>query len=66
MKFAQPVWNDLKYQLQDGSILDTSWTNIYLPNGQILGIGKDITAHKQSEQVLNAQIEREKLMRTIA
>ncbi|WP_041639698.1 hypothetical protein [Trichormus azollae] len=66
MKFAQPVWNDLKYQLQDGSILDIYWTNIYLPNGQILGIGKDITAHKQSEQLLNAQIEREKLMRTIA
>lgn len=66
MKFAQPVWNDLKCHLQDGSILDTSWTNVYLPNGQILGIGKDITARKQSEQALNAQIEREKLMRTIA
>jgi hypothetical protein len=66
MKFAQPLWNDLKCQLQDGFILDTSWTKIYLPNAQILGIGKDITADKQSEQVLNTQIEREKLMRNIA
>ncbi|WP_016950988.1 GAF domain-containing protein [Anabaena sp. PCC 7108] len=66
MQSAQPVWQDFNNQLRDGRIMDTSWTNVRLPKGETLGIGKDITARKQTEQALKAQIEREKLMRTIA
>ncbi|MEA5617653.1 PAS domain S-box protein [Cronbergia sp. UHCC 0137] len=63
---AQPIWKDLKTQLRDGRILDTSWTNIQLPNGQIVGIGQDITQRKQVERVFKIQAEREQLMRTVA
>jgi PAS domain S-box-containing protein len=66
MQSAQPVWNDFRSHLRDGRILDTSWTNVRLPKGEILGIGQDITARKQTEQTLKSQLEREQLMRTIA
>ncbi|MBK1990210.1 GAF domain-containing protein [Sphaerospermopsis aphanizomenoides BCCUSP55] len=66
MKFAQPVWSDFKCRLRDGFTLDTSWTNISLPNGQTLSIGQDITARKQTEQAFQAQAEREQLMRTVS
>ncbi|MBD2384518.1 PAS domain S-box protein [Cylindrospermum sp. FACHB-282] len=63
---AQRVWGDFRTQAQNGSVIDTSWTNVRLANGQTIGIGKDITARKQTEQALKAQVEREQLMRTIA
>ncbi|MTJ47184.1 GAF domain-containing protein [Dolichospermum sp. UHCC 0259] len=63
---AQPVWQDFKTHLQDGSIMDTSWTNVKLPNRNIIGIGKDIRERKQNESILKAQAEREKLMRKVS
>ncbi len=63
---AQPVWHDFRTRVQDGSIIDTSWTNVKLPNGDIIGIGKDITERKQNERILKAQAEREKLIRKIS
>ncbi|AFY50757.1 PAS domain S-box [Nostoc sp. PCC 7524] len=66
MQSADRSWRDLRTQLQDGRILDTAWTNIRLPNGQVIGIGQDITERKQTERALQAQAEREQLMRTVA
>jgi PAS domain S-box-containing protein len=63
---VQRVWGDFKTQVRDGRLIDTSWTNVILGNGQIIGIGQDITARKQTEQILKAQAEREKLMRSVA
>lgn len=63
---AQRKWGDFKIQVRDGNLLDTSWTNIKLPNGQIIGIGQDITERKQTELAIIAQAEREQLMRTVA
>ncbi|QLE55864.1 GAF domain-containing protein [Nostoc sp. TCL26-01] len=62
---AERVWGDFKTHLRDGRVLDTSWTNISLPNEQIIGIGQDITTRKQTERALKAQIEQEQLMRSI-
>jgi PAS domain S-box-containing protein len=62
----QAVWADFKTYSRDGKIVDTSWTNIQLPNGQTVGIGKDITERKQYELALQAQLEREKLMGAVA
>ena len=56
----------LRTHTPDGSIIDTSWTNVKLPNGHIVGIGKDITERKQNERILKAQAEREKLMRKVS
>ncbi|MEH1777958.1 MAG: PAS domain S-box protein [Nostoc sp.] len=63
---AQRNWGDFKTQVRDGRLLDTSWTNVYLLNGQIISIGQDITERKQTELALKAQAEREQLMRTVA
>ncbi len=66
MQTAQRNWGDFRTQVRDGGLLDTSWTNVYLSNGQIIGIGQDITERKQTELALKAQAEREQLMRTVA
>lgn len=63
---AQRNWSDFKTQMQNGHFLDTSWTNVKLSNGQIIGIGQDITERKRTELALKAQAEREQLMRTVA
>ncbi|MBX9257266.1 PAS domain S-box protein [Desmonostoc muscorum CCALA 125] len=63
---AQRNWGDFRVQLRDGHLLDTSWTNVKLANGQIIGIGQDITERKQTELAIIAQAEREQLMRTVA
>ncbi|RCJ22674.1 ATPase [Nostoc sp. ATCC 43529] len=63
---AQRKWGDFRSQAQDGHLLDTSWTNVNLPNGQIIGIGQDITERKRTELAIIAQAEREQLMRTVA
>ncbi|MEH2060288.1 MAG: PAS domain S-box protein [Nostoc sp.] len=66
MQSAQRNWGDFKTQVCAGRLLDTSWTNVYLSNGQIIGIGQDITERKRTELALKAQAEREQLMRTVA
>lgn len=66
LQLGDNSWLDWKTLLPDGRFIDTSWTNLQLPNGQILRIGQDITARKQTERVLKAQAEREQLMRTIS
>ncbi|MDP5017182.1 MAG: PAS domain S-box protein, partial [Dolichospermum sp.] len=66
MQSAQPVWHDFRTHIQDGSIIDTSWTNVKLPNHHTVGIGKDITERKQNERILKVQAEREKLMRKVS
>ncbi|MFN6463694.1 MAG: PAS domain S-box protein [Nostoc sp. DedVER02] len=66
MQNAQRNWGDFKIQVRDGDLLDTSWTNVKLSNGQIIGIGQDITERKRTELALKAQAEREQLMRTVA
>ncbi|MBW4674081.1 MAG: PAS domain S-box protein [Desmonostoc geniculatum HA4340-LM1] len=63
---AQRNWGDFRTQVRDGHLLDTSWTNVKLPNGQIIGIGQDITERKRTEVALKSQAEREQLMRTVA
>jgi PAS domain S-box-containing protein len=63
---GEPIWCDFRTQVQNGSIIDTSWTNVKLPNGNTIGIGKDVTERKQNERMLKAQAEREKLIRKVS
>ncbi|HLP91005.1 MAG TPA: PAS domain S-box protein [Nostocaceae cyanobacterium] len=62
----QAIWADFQTHTKDGRIIDTSWTNLKLFDGQIVGIGKDITERKQTESRLKSQVESEHLMRTVA
>ncbi|MBE9053275.1 PAS domain S-box protein [Nostocales cyanobacterium LEGE 11386] len=63
---AKRTWGDFKTQARDGRVIDTCWTNVSFRDGQIIGIGQDITERKQAELALKAQAEREQLMRTVA
>jgi hypothetical protein len=63
---AAGVWGDFRTHTRDGRVVDTAWTNTKLPNGQIIGIGEEITPRKQTERVLKGQLEREQLMRAVA
>ncbi|MGG6297360.1 PAS domain S-box protein [Leptolyngbya sp. AN02str] len=45
-------WMDFKTVTRDRRVLDTSWANIRLADGSVIGIGQDITARKQVEEQL--------------
>ena len=45
-------WSDFKTRIRDGHVLDTSWINVPLSDGSIIGIGIDITDRKLSEETL--------------
>lgn len=66
MQSAERHWGDFKIRLRDGRILDTAWANVLLSDGHGIGIGQDITERKQTELALQAQAEREQVVRTIA
>lgn len=62
---AGRTWADFRTKVRDGRVIDTSWTNVKLPDGQIIGIGQEITERKQTERALKTQLEREQLIRTV-
>jgi len=43
---------DFKTRIKDGTVIDTSWARVKLSDGTTIGIGKDVTARKRSEQAL--------------
>jgi PAS domain S-box-containing protein len=50
MLAEEEKWLDLNIKVRDGSYLDTSWIKIQLMNGEIIGIGQDITNRKLAAQ----------------
>ncbi|ABA22614.1 signal transduction histidine kinase [Trichormus variabilis ATCC 29413] len=66
MQSGECIWGDFRTQTRYGQVLDTSWINIKLADGRIIGIGQEITERKQTERALKGQIEREQLMRAVA
>ena len=52
MMKADGTWQDFQLRTRAGQILFTSWASVRLPDGSIVGIGKDITARKQAEEEL--------------
>ena len=49
---SQDQWVEFKTKIRDGQILDITWALVKLSDGMMLGIGKDITARKRTEQAL--------------
>jgi PAS domain S-box-containing protein len=45
-------WKDFNTHTKNGTIIDTVWMNIKLPNGISMGIGQDITVRKRAEEKL--------------
>lgn len=59
---ADRTWRDFRTLTKDGRVIDTSWANVRLSDGQTIGIGKDITASKQLENTLRESEERYRLL----
>lgn len=50
MQSTVPGWKDLKATAKDGSIVDSSWSNIRLSDNTMVGIGVDIRERKKAEE----------------
>jgi PAS domain S-box-containing protein len=58
MASLQEGWRDLVMTTKDGHWIESSWSNIRLPDDTRVGIGIDISARKQAEQALRENEER--------
>lgn len=45
-------WRDMRSTAKDGSLVDTAWANIRLPDGTTIGIGLDIRQRKADEMAV--------------
>jgi len=65
IQFAEQAWGDFKTRVRDGRVIDTTWANVRLSDGSIIGIGQDITERKQAEEELQRQIRYQQLLAEI-
>lgn len=49
---ADGSWQDFKTRFRGGQLIDTTWANIRLSDGSLIGIGQDITERKRTEELL--------------
>jgi PAS domain S-box-containing protein len=64
---ATQKWGDFKIKVRDGRILDTTWANVRLSDGRLIGIGQDISDRKRTEaelKQLNETLEAQVAQRT--
>jgi PAS domain S-box-containing protein len=45
-------WKDCNTKTKYGTTIDTSWTNVRISDGALMGIGQDITERKKAEEKL--------------
>ncbi len=50
MKRGEPGWKDFAVTSKHGRKLETSWANVTLSDGSLIGIGIDITDRKRAEE----------------
>lgn len=62
MQTANGLWQDFKTRTASGAIIDTSWSNIRLSDGSIIGIGQNISNRKQIEERLRQRGKRDRLL----
>ncbi len=61
MENLEKGFRDLRMVAKDGSIIESSWANIRLPDGRRAGVGLDLTDRRKAEEKLEAA--KVKLMR---
>lgn len=52
MMRAKPGWKDIDLTTRSGKVLRTSWANVRLSDGSLIGIGIDISSRKKMEESL--------------
>lgn len=45
-------WQDFKITTRDGNVIHTTWSNVRLSDGTVIGIGKDSTARVKASEAL--------------
>jgi len=58
MEEVPDEWRDFTFRTKGGEIIDTTWTNVRLPDGRRIGIGLDITERKEFERALREERDR--------
>jgi PAS domain S-box-containing protein len=46
-------WADFRPRAKDGRVIDTSWANVHLSDGTTIGLGRDTTTEKRTEEALH-------------
>ncbi len=54
---ATGTWDDMRTRTAQGTEIETTWANVRLSNGYILGIGQDISDRKRIESELRQAME---------
>ncbi|MBD1911087.1 PAS domain S-box protein [Leptolyngbya sp. FACHB-8] len=49
---ATGKWQDFRTQTRNGTIINTTWANVRLSDGNTIGIGQDITERKLADEAL--------------
>ncbi len=52
LKVSNGEWGDFKTRTRAGNTIDTTWARVQLSDGTTIGIGKDISERKRTEQAL--------------
>lgn len=55
---ASHEWQNFKTYTKNGTILETTWSNVRLSDGSIIGIGLDISARNQAAELLRVTQQR--------
>jgi PAS domain S-box-containing protein len=67
MQSGRKGWMDIRMRTRDGRNLETSWANVRLSDGRLVGIGIEITDRKQYEQSLkDADRRKDEFLATLA
>lgn len=51
MESTELTWHDWIVRTRDGRDLQTSWTNVRLPDGRLIGIGQDVSQQRAAEAI---------------
>ena len=54
MAGAAPGWRDFKVRARDGRIFPSSWANVHLPDGSLIGIGIDLSDRERMDEEVAA------------
>ncbi|MBR8831490.1 MAG: EAL domain-containing protein [Chlorogloea purpurea SAG 13.99] len=62
MQSADSSWKEFQTRIKDGSTITTSWANVRLSDGKVIGIGQDVSEREKMQSALKASEAKYKLL----